>query len=69
MTYQTGASAVHKWAMAWSPKNILVLYSSDAGIFAYEIREERIIERRADRDEQEIGRAAYEKKYGRRPLA
>jgi hypothetical protein len=69
LTFQTGASVVHKWAMAWSPQNILVLYSSDAGIFAYDISDGRIVERRANKDEEEIGRAAYEKKYGGRPIA
>ena len=68
-TYQTGASIVHKWAIGWSPKDVLVLYSSDAGIFAYEIQGGHIVERRADKDEEEIGRKAYESKYGRRPIA
>ena len=68
LTFQTGASTVQKWAIGWSPKDVLVLYSSDAGIFAYEVREGRITERRADTTEEEIGRAAYERKYGRRPI-
>jgi hypothetical protein len=69
LTFQTGASTVHKWAIGWSPKNVLVLYSSDAGIFAYEVYERRIIERRADPNEEETGRLAYERKYCRRPIA
>jgi hypothetical protein len=67
--FQTGASDVQKWAMNWSPTNTLVLYSSDIGIHSYEVHDGAITERIATPEEQEIGRAAYEKKYGKRPRA
>ena len=65
--FQTGASDTMKWALAWSPKNVLVLYSSDIGISAYDIEGGKIIERPPDHDEEEIGREAYKAKYGTRP--
>jgi hypothetical protein len=65
--FQTGASDAQKWAIDWSPKNIFVLYSSDAGIFAYDLRDGAIVERPATEEEKEIGRHAYEKKYGNKP--
>lgn len=67
--FQTCASDAQKWAVDWSPKNILVLYSSDAGIFAYDLKDDSIIERPATEEEKEVGRRAYEKKYGRKPRA
>lgn len=67
ITFQTGASDVQKWAAAWSPANTLVLYSSDVGTSAYDIRDGQIMERAPDADELEVARNAYEKKYGKRP--
>lgn len=67
--FQTGASDTQKWAMAWSPTNVLVVFSSDIGTNAYEIKDGKIIERPASREEQEIGRKAYKAKYGKLPKA
>ena len=67
LAFQTGASDVQKWAVAWSPSNTLVLYSSDAGTMAYEIKGGQVVERVPDAAELEVGRKAYEGKYGRKP--
>jgi hypothetical protein len=67
ITFQTGASDVQKWALAWSPANSLVLYSSDVGTLAYEMNGGQIVERVPTAPELEVGRKAYEKKYGTRP--
>ena len=67
IVFQTGASDVQKWALGWSPDNAVVLYSSDRGIYSYEIRDGAIHERPANQEEQEVGRNAYEVKYGKRP--
>lgn len=67
--FQTGASNTQKWAIGWSPNNVLILYSSDIGIYAYETRDGIIMERPAAEDEKEIGRDAYEKKFGQKPRA
>ena len=66
-TFQTGASDYHKWALTWSASGTLVLYSSDIGISAYDIKSGQIVERDANTQEQELARQAYEKKYGQRP--
>jgi hypothetical protein len=66
LTYQTGASNTMKWAVGWL-NEVLVLYSSDIGTHAYDVKNGKIIERRANEEEEEIGRKAYEKKYGKRP--
>lgn len=65
--YQTGASDFQKWALAWAPGDSLVLYSSDIGIVSYDIKSGRIIERAPTPAEEEIGRRAYEQKYGNQP--
>ena len=67
--FQTGASDSQKWAINWSPKDVIVLYSSDIGIYSYEIHDGAISERSATPDEEAVGRAAYEKKYGKKPRA
>jgi len=67
--FQTGASDTQKWAIGWSPNNVLILYSSDIGIYAYETRDGFIMERPATEDEKEIGRAVYEKKFRKQPRA
>ena len=69
ITYQTDASDVQKWALAWSPSGSLVLYSSDVGTSAYDITTGQIVERDPTSDEKEVARQAYEKKYGTRPRA
>jgi hypothetical protein len=66
-TFQTGASDYQKWALTWSPPGTLVLYSSDIGISAYDVKSGQIIERDANSQEQELSRQAYEKKYGEHP--
>lgn len=65
--FQTRASDVQKWALAWAPGGTLVLYSSDIGIMAYEIGNGMISERLATEQEQAVGRRAYEIKYGSKP--
>ncbi len=67
ITFQTGASDVQKWAVGWSPSNSLVLYSSDVGTMAYDIKNGQIAERMPDATEQEVARKAYEQKYGTKP--
>ncbi|HTJ78402.1 MAG TPA: hypothetical protein VL357_05350 [Rariglobus sp.] len=67
--FQTGASNTQKWALGWFHDNILVLYSSDIGIYAYDLADGKITERLAKEDEKEVGRDAYKKKYGERPGA
>ena len=67
LTFQTGASDGQKWAVAWSPTNALVLYSSDIGTNAYDIKGGVITQRAADSVELEAGRGAYATKYGVRP--
>jgi hypothetical protein len=69
ITFQTSASDVQKWAIAWSPGDSLVLYSSDIGSYAYEIENGIVLERLANDQEQAVGRQAYEAKYGRKPSA
>jgi hypothetical protein len=69
ISYQTGASNGQKWAIAWSPAGSLVLYSSDVGIMAYDIKGHQIVERAADRAEEQVGREAYRRKYGKSPRA
>jgi hypothetical protein len=69
LLFQTDASDTQKWAMAWSPANVLVLYSADVGTNAYEIKDGKIIERAASPEEREIGREAYKVKYGKLPGA
>ena len=61
ITFQTGASDIQKWAIAWSPANTLVLYSSDIGIYAYEVKDGKLVERLANDSEKEVGRSAYRK--------
>lgn len=65
--FQTGASNSQKWALDWARGDIIVLYSSDIGVYAYELTGGKIVERLANEDEKEVGRNAYEKKYGKRP--
>ncbi|HBC88948.1 MAG TPA: hypothetical protein DCZ94_18555 [Lentisphaeria bacterium] len=67
LSCQTGASDYQKWAVGWSPKNVLILYSSDIGTFAYEIVDGKINERMATNEEKELGKDFYKNKYGRRP--
>jgi hypothetical protein len=67
IAFQTGASDVQKWAVGWSPSNSLVLYSSDVGIMAYDIKDGQMVERMPDAAEQEVARKAYEQKYGTKP--
>jgi hypothetical protein len=67
ITFQTAASNVHKWAIAWAPSGALVLYSSDIGILAYDIDAGQIIERTANDGESEAAREAYREKYGHAP--
>ncbi len=67
LSYQTGASSLQKWALAWSPTDALVLYSSDIGIFTFDIHAGSVSERQPTPEEAEIGRKAYEAKYGKRP--
>ena len=67
ITFQTGASDVQKWAAAWSSSNALVLYSSDIGTMAYDIKDGRVTERVPAAAELEVGRKAYQQKYGSRP--
>ena len=64
---QTGASDYQKWALAWSPTDTLVLYSSDIGTLAYDVQSGQILEREPSPAEKDFGREAYEKKYGKRP--
>jgi len=67
VTFQTGASDVQRWAAAWSASNSLVLYSSDIGTVAYDMKDGQIAERTPDAAELQVGRKAYEEKYGRKP--
>lgn len=67
--FQTGASDVMKWAIAWSANETMVLYSSDIGIYAYDIHNGVVTERLATEPEEAVGRRAYEKRYGRKPIA
>lgn len=67
-TFQTGASDTQKWALDWSPDDTLILYSSDIGTYAYELTSGGIVERLATKEERDVGRNAYERKYGRRPI-
>ncbi len=69
MTFQTGASDVQKWAIAWSPSDSLVLYSSDIGILAYDIKNGQIVERSPDDAERKVAREAYRRKYDQQPPA
>jgi hypothetical protein len=69
MTFQTEASNGQKWAIAWSPSEALVVYSSDIGTRAYDIKGGRIIERSPDNAERDLARTAYREKYGRQPPA
>lgn len=66
LVYQTGASDNSKWAVGWLG-SVPVLFSSDIGIYAYDIAGSAIIERPANEEEKEAGRKAYELKYGKRP--
>lgn len=65
--FQTRASDYQKWALAWSSKNTLVLYSSDIGTYVYDVKDDTLVERMPDADETETGIKAYQQKYGRRP--
>jgi hypothetical protein len=67
MAFQTGASTVQKWALAWSPTDSLVLYSSDIGTNAYDFKAGEITERSPNTNERELGREAYKTKYGKTP--
>jgi hypothetical protein len=68
MKFQTGAANAQKWAVGWSPEDVLVLYSSDIGIYAYEVHGDAIVERaNPTAMEIETGRLAYEKTYGYKP--
>ncbi len=67
IAFQTGASDVQKWAVAWSPSNCLVLYSSDVGTMSYDIKGGQVVERMPDVAEQQLARKAYEQKYGTKP--
>ncbi len=69
VTFQTGASDYQKWAIAWSPSGSLVLYSSDIGIYAYDIKDGKIDERSPTDAESEVARDAYQKKYHKKPPA
>lgn len=69
MTFLTGASDFQKWAVAWSPSDSLILYSSDIGTRAYDIKGGQSVERSPDDAESEVARGAYRKKYGKRPPA
>jgi hypothetical protein len=64
--YQTGASDNSKWAVGWLG-DVPILFSSDIGIYAYNITGGSITERLANEEEKEAGRKAYERKYGKRP--
>jgi len=67
MRLQTGASDFQKWAVAWSTSNTLVLYSSDVGTKAYDIKSDQILERDATNTELDVGDKAYEKRFGKLP--
>jgi hypothetical protein len=67
LSFQSRASDLQKWAIDWSPKNTLILYSSDIGTYAYELKDGAVIERLAQDDELEVGRKAYQIKYGKQP--
>jgi hypothetical protein len=69
MTFQTGASDAQKWAIAWSPSGSLVLYSTDIGTRAYDIKDGHVIERSPNDAESDVARGAYRKKYGKQPPA
>ncbi|HEU5118048.1 MAG TPA: hypothetical protein VFT74_15600 [Isosphaeraceae bacterium] len=66
MTFQTGASDYQKWAITWSPSGSLVLYSSDIGICAHDLKDGKVVERSADDAESQIARGAYQKKFGKK---
>lgn len=68
-SFQTGASDAQKWALAWSPSGAIVLYSSDIGTRAYDIKDGQIIERSPDKAEKDVARRAYKEKYSRQPPA
>jgi hypothetical protein len=68
IVYQTASSDRMKWAAAWSGDSV-VLYSSDVGTNVYEIHDGTILARPPSEAEKEVGRTAYEKKYGNRPRA
>ena len=63
MEFQTGASDGQRWAIAWTPVNTLVLYSSDIGTLAYDVKSGKIIERKATAEETKIADEAYRMKY------
>jgi hypothetical protein len=68
MRFQTGAADTQKWAIGWSPEDVLVLYSSDIGTYAYEVHGNAIVEKaKPTATEIETGRLAYEKTYGYKP--
>ena len=67
--FQTDASDRMKWAIAWAAEKTLVLYSSDVGMHAYDIREGSITERPPTESEKDVARIAYEKRYGQKPRA
>jgi hypothetical protein len=68
MRFQTDAANTQKWAIGWSPEDVLVLYSSDIGIYAYEVYSNAIVERaKSTATEIETGRLAYEKNHGYKP--
>ena len=60
---QTGASDFQKWAIGWSPHNVLILYSSDIGTYAYDISGSTIKERSPSKEELKTGKEAYHSKY------
>lgn len=66
-TFQTDAAKYIGWAFGWSKKNILLLYSSDVGIYAYEIIDGGLRQRTATKEEQEEAREFYKEKYGKSP--
>jgi hypothetical protein len=64
---QTGASDFQRWAIGWAPGDTLILYSSDIGTYAYDLQDNALVERPITKEEMEVGKDAYQKKYGNRP--
>jgi len=67
IVFQTGSSTVMKWAVGWAAKDVLVLHSSDIGIYSYDIKGSRLVQRSPSESEKEAARVAYETRYGKRP--
>ena len=65
--FQTGASDTMKWALAWHDPDTLILYSSDIGTIAYDLKEFEISERKPNKEEMKTGMDAYKNRYGKLP--